>query len=474
MKIGIVDDMFFSLQTRLVNEGHEVHVFMGLGRTIPPRNFDVCEHEGPFSGRVVQHLSHISLFDEKCDFYICGTNTHSSISAFEYFSALGVPTIGHSQTAILLEHDREFAAQINRKLGVDVFIYKPDSVVFTTPESAIQFLIDTDRSWVLKQTSTSPQHVANNRTVISKYDDHAAAINMLEGPNAWFYANGSGGVLLEEFIQGQEVCFGAWFDGHKFLNPFYSCIEHKGAQNGDRGSMLTGEVGSTMAFHNLYNADLTYGKLLHRVQKAFDALVPYLRGTCNGMIDINTILTPSGDLYFVEYTARWGRPTLEMQLSCIPQDVDYGYVLRHLAQGDDVDLKVIYDTKQFATGVTVFSYGIPFISEPDPETVVNCTDTSPTNNKISFTPPKCNGTTAVFQPLFATYDNSDDKCGWQTAPSTRQFVVVGLSPDIERSIANAYLPLQDFNLPTCTWRDDIGRNFQELHDRLTGLEQLEV
>lgn len=443
LKIGLCDDTFYSLQSRLANDGHTVIVYMGSSD--PIENFDVCKHE---RGEIIQAHSLHHMYDANCDLVICGTTNYNEISAYDFFTGLGVPTLGYSASTTLLELDRGFAQTINSKLGIDKIIFNPQALTFTDIEEAIEFLEHTEEDWVLKQSPQSPQHIQENRTWVSLYKNHRSTISLLKGKNAWFYPEGHGGVILEKFIRGQEVCFGAWFDGEKFHSPIYSCIEHKGAQNFDRGSMLTGEVGSTM---NLHSYDLNT-----KVGKTFDLLAPYLKGKCNGMIDINTIILPNGDLYFVEYTARFGRPTLEIQLSLL-NDIDLGDVLYSLASGP-VSQKYLeefaYKMGTYATAVTVFSYGIPFIKQHDPKA------DSPTALTLAFDMPEIQqGITAVTQPLFCCYNNQEGH--WQTAPTERQFTVVGLASIPQDSISNAYAPLKNYSLPTCTWRDDVGLTFAD-------------
>lgn len=442
MNIGIVDDMFFALQSKLVNEGNDLHVYGGFSKRLVPTSFDVCNHT---RGTINQHVEHFSLIEEGCSFFICGTNTHNDVSGFDYFKNLDLPVIGHSQSVVLLESDRNYAKLVNDTLGISDLILTPDTKSFTDKQELIDFLDDSEEDWVLKQAAGSPQHIAENRTWVSLAKNHISTISLLNAPNAWFNADGTGGVILEHFVQGQEVCFGAWFDGEKFLNPLYSCIEHKGAQNGDRGNMLTGEVGTTMSL-NMLRADTLMGIV-------FSKLEPFLKGKCNGMIDINTILTNQGELYFVEYTVRWGRPTLEVQLSMLKPEVNYTDVMRQLAEGTHYDdiLVDAYRMTEYATGVTVFSYGIPFIKQAD------ATTASPTALKLAFEMPETDGIRNMTQQIFATFSQEQEL--WYTASSDRQFVVVGLGDTEEASMKAAYSPLVDYSLPTCTWRDDVGHSF---------------
>lgn len=201
--------------------------------------------------------------------------------------------------------------------------------------------------------------------------------------------------------------------------------------------------------------------------KVFDLLAPYLRGKCNGMIDMNVIIAhDTHKLNFVEYTIRYGRPTLEVQLSMLTTE-DYGKVLFDLAQQkvDSDYLENHYQMDKYATAVTVFSYGIPFIRQHDAKVE------SPTALSLAFDMPSIpslvQNNKVVLQQLFCRYSNDIDEGGWHTAPSERQFVVVGLSNTIDGSIDAAYKSLKGYNLPTCTWRDDVGATFAATENLLS-------
>lgn len=448
MRIGIVDDMFFSLQGELANRGHQVFAYCGFSKLQPDGTFDISKHDG--AGSITQVQSHMALLNLNCDLYICGTTNYNDINGYEYFRQVGKPVIGHSTAAIMLETDRNYSKYINNMLGLDSkLLLTPATYSFTTVEGAVEFLKETTHNWVVKQHPSSPQHVMENRTWLSMYGSHEATISLLESPNAWFYETGSGGVILEEYIKGQEVSFGAWFDGNDFIGPLYSYIEHKGAQNGDRGNMLTGEVGSTMSFHTFDSTT--------KVTRIFNLLTPFLKGKCNGMVDINTIMTEDGNLHFIEYTIRWGRPTLEIQLAMLYPGLDYGNILMQLAKGTHGNhiLNHSYRYNLKATAVTVFSYGIPFIKQYDPD------GSTCLSHRYKFRMPEYDGTTSDVRQLFAAYDNELDNGTWRTAPSDRQFTVIGRGETCKESIEAAYKVLDGFNLPTCTWRDDVGHNFEQ-------------
>lgn len=441
-KPGLVDDCFYSLQAQLAEEGNTVRVYMGSSQKFD--GFDVSNHN---KGKILQAVT-LHELAKKCDYVLCGTNNYNDVPAYEFFKHLGMPVLGYSAAVVLLEQDRDFAKIINKNLTINSIIKTPESHAFSDVESAVLFLEGNKESWVLKQSSMSPQHIQENRTWISLVQNHKMTIGLLQSSNnAWFDKSGVGGVIFEKYVKGQEVCFGAWFNGQHFQSPIYSCIEHKGAQNGDRGNMMTGEVGSTMKLHHL--------NYKTKIGQVFQKLELYLKGRCNGMIDINTILDAEGQLWFVEYTCRFGRPTLEMQLSMLKPEYSFNTALYKLASKEPVNLEALFDMKSYATGVTVFSYGIPFVGQTNS---LGLNVSTPASLKLDFDLPKTLFPNRVdIRQIFCTFDT--ERNTWVTAPNERQFVVIGKGSSATLSTLSVYAVLKNYSLPTCTWRDDVGDNF---------------
>lgn len=417
MKIGIYDDKFYALQARLLQEGHELVVYVG-NYQIPKEKFNVT---GVKKGSIVQAATFGELIDADCDLYVTGT-AHAH-QAYETLRVLGKNVLGYTEGVCELEYNRDYAFRVLKMIGAEKLGLRiPEQKEFVTIEQAQQFLKKTNGSWVLKQSKNSPAE-PDNRTVVSLYPHHDQVSSMLPANRAWFNEQGQGGVIVEEYIHGHEVCFGRWFDGQNFVGDMYVCEEHKGAQNEDRGRMLTGEVGGWFTW--LKNPQ---GKIV----EVFRALEPLLKGKCRGMIDINTRVNGDG-MWFLEFTCRWGRPTLEYILGSLAPGAKFGTFLAGLAAGRPPKLPV----HRWSVGVTVFSYGIPYGASGIPS--------------IKFSMPPANNK-ATIQQLFCVNIEGI----WHTAEDERQFTVVGTGTAASEAQNAAYQVLNGFSLLGCTWRDDVG------------------
>lgn len=444
MKIGIYDDMFFSLQKHLLELGHTVYCYVATN--IPEESFNVTGHV-----TATPRLIHVQDYDEfihaDYDAYIIGTGKDKQ-NCYEVLKFLypHKAICGYSEFICQLEYNREFAHHVVDKHIDKKYLKTPLSHSFISKDSAIDFFEDTDKSWVVKQHTNSPLDTYNNRTVVSKAGKHQQVISLIQSDlNAWFDKDGYGGIVVEQYIEGQEVCFGSWFNGTNFIDTYYICEEHKGAQNSDRGRLLTGEVGTWLSWRN--NTEGT-------VSRIFKQLEPVLKGHCCGMIDFNTILTPEGDLYFVEFTIRFGRPTLELMIAtgfdflCVMFDTQY--VLAYYAQEHVKYPNVV--------GTTVFSYGIPLLNDTNALPVMN------------FDMPVVHKEGNSIQQLFCRHNALEQS--WQTTPNERQFVVCSAF-DKSSCYVNT-LPehreiLKDFDVLGLTWRDDVATNADSILNVLDNL-----
>lgn len=441
MKILIVDDQFFSLQEHLVRNGHEVWVYLD---SAPMTTEEFTPY--PIREQHIGTLHHATdrnvIFRNRFDLVIVGTEHDTP--HWEFFKlhqpALRYRLMGYSQLVRVLEHDRTAAFAFNNYLGMGQYgLLNPEQIVFFDASKARDFLLDDDDDWVLKQSNDSPLDRTNNRTVLSNKATKksvAVMLSTLNASNPWFTEDGNGGVVFERRHKGYEMSFGAFFDGRSFVGDYYTYEEHKGAYPGNLGGLLTGEIGTTMHWWP-WKDDSRLCKILRRLEST-------LKGQCAGMIDINTILdTVTGNLHFIEYTIRFGRPTLDMQVALFDwNEMDLGsYWAEMVPRRTGTKRRHGYPSvpSVFSTGVTAFSYGVP-LHEPEVDYPIEIP--------------------AGATQLFAMYDNPTET--WWTRRADRLFLSVGFGLTPEKANANAYSRLDGYEANQVVWRSDIGRKTRNL------------
>lgn len=427
-RVGIVDDMFYALHGRLVEEGCEVNVFANERTKGDPIVSDKKSF-GSRLGKLLEVDSFEDLMSSNCDFFITPAPESETFS-YEVLTGVGCKVLGHGAGAYALELNRTYGNHVASLCGLHVT--KP--TVYSSPEDFLKAALHMKAPFVVKQSSTSPIEVSTNRTVVFKQDLGSLRYlkMLLASPNAWFRKDGSGGAQIEPYVAGQEVCFGRFFNGKTFVGPSYVCIEHKGAQDGDRGSILTGEVGTTISWHrNTSRLELIWSKLSQ-----------HIAGKCAGLIDFNTILDEEGNLHFLEFTVRFGRPTLEVILAGFAQtEQNFSSMAMRLLSGESIDR--YFDYRNVYIGVTVYPYGYPL------------TQNSPS---VEFDFPEG----AI--PFFCHYDKQ--RKSWRTSPDDRQFVVVARDPSPAKAMEKVYKKLETVDFPGHTWRNDIGKNLPNLYRNL--------
>ena len=441
MRIGIEDSLYQSLTQTLIQEGHEVVMFVD---DIP---FDDL---WPWKG--VEYVrDRTELLKSGCEFIVGAESIDGDVLAEARMR--GVPVIGHDHSVVELEMNRALAFDFVDSLGLPYFC-TPTAKEFTDRQAAIKFLKTSKKDWVLKQHRSSPLGIIDQRTVVSRsFTKHQGAIALLSrDASAWFTGD-KGGVRLEEYVEGVEVCFGMMLSKSRCVYPAYWCQEYKDAQASKSG-VLTGEVGTLIGTIPLGAEG--------RIGEVFDAIASRLRAmgiTTSGMLDFNTIIAPDGKMYFIEFTSRWGRPTMDIQIAMSrnAKKPVIGNFLRDVAAGRSTKFPYHYQT---ALGVTVYEYGLPYR-----EVLAN-------RKAADFKPPKVvSPRSSAVVPVFVDCSNRGH---WVTMPSEGRYLVsVGLTRNNLQEVGakgwelrlNAYDPLRAENFTPAqgmTWRHDIGDNLEKV------------
>jgi phosphoribosylamine-glycine ligase len=459
MKIGIVDDAYLSLQTRLLQDPRNT-IYLYVPEVLLATEDFYLPAPPPGDPKGLNRLHRVGsleeLIEKACDLYITGSSDYET--SYEVLSTVYPGrVIGWSWGAQALEKNRAFAKRVLSGYPMDSGLYLPQTCTFYKRTDAERFLRNTAKQgkrWVMKLASSAQDELAVNRTIVCS--DLQQTLSILQRNRVWFNEAGNeGAILFEEFCPGQEVCWGAWFNGNHFVGPLYSCIEHKGAQNSDRGAIHTGEVGTTMFLHPAEGEG--------RIFKAFHAIEPFLRGKCHGLVDMNTVLDPdTGRLSFLEFTMRFGRPTLEVMLAMLHPDFPIADGLCAIAAAKDESLWLhAYRKHTYGVGVSVFPYGYPLLAWNDEEADGR---TRSIQVGLPFEFPAVDPLCSKVEQFFCTWD--DKACCFRTVYNERQFVVVGFDWTIPGAIANAYSPLKPYHLFGHTWRDDVGFKLPALRKAL--------
>lgn len=421
LTVGVLNiSLSLGVEHIILKEGHI------LKRLSPNWNPSVEEdYLCGYSSQLTYATSELDLIG--CDFVIVD---EEAPGAFHKLQEFGVPLIGTNIFGSNLELDREFAKRYVTKFGVKA----PKSWVVSTEEDALNVVKECGGLVVLK----AGEHFTANqnfRTIVCEVPSDAETI--ISKMN--YFENGGRLRIEERIMEGAEVAFGAWFNGDKFVLPYYVAFEHKTSCHSGRG-IITGEVG-TILFHEYEETS--------KVMRLFSAFEPALRRTgFVGMFDINTIIQEDGSVWFLEFTPRLGCPTLE-EIVSVYDDGFCNTVLRML-QG-----KPLRISTNWICSVCAFTYGAPLPVDPlggEEYPLFEITGIEEASKTACVVPVAAK--TDKDNKLFIEFD--------------RALVVNGLGNTLPLARARAYEAIKKIKFWSMTYREDIGRDH---HTKMLILEK---
>jgi len=249
----------------------------------------------------------------------------------------GKRVIGGTPYTDMLEDDRSFGQEELKKAGIPILNYKE----FNDFDVAIEHVKHYPDRYVIKPSGEAQN--LKRLLFVGMEENGNDVIRVLEAyKKVW--SKEIKIFQLQKKVTGVEIAVGAFFNGHKFIYPININFEHKKLFPGDIGP-ATGEMGTTMFWSGP-------NKLFNRTLKKMEnklAEEGYV-----GYMDINCITNGYG-IYPLEFTARFGYPTISIQQEGIVMPL--GEFLFKLADGQDFEFKT---KKGFQIGVRVVIPPYPY------------------------------------------------------------------------------------------------------------------
>ncbi len=210
----------------------------------------------------------------------------------------GIKVFGPSQAAAALEGSKGFMKDLCAKYNIPTADYGR----FTDVKSAEVFIKKLGAPIVVKADGLA----AGKGVIICESEEQAveAVADMLSGNS---FGEAGAEVVIEEFMEGEEVSYFALADGKTIL-PLASAQDHKRAYDGDQGPN-TGGMGAYSPAR-LMSAQLEE-KIIHQIiQPTVDAMIaegaPFTGVLYAGLMVVN------GEPRLIEYNARFGDPECQV------------------------------------------------------------------------------------------------------------------------------------------------------------------
>ena len=249
----------------------------------------------------------------------------------------GKCAVGGTPYTDQLEDDREFGQDELKKFGVTII----PNWNFSSFKEAIDFVRKNPARYVIKPSGKA-QNI-KRLLFVGEEEDGKDVLQVLEAyEKSW--ATKIKIFQLQRRVDGVEVAVGAFFNGSEFAYPINVNFEHKKLFPGNLGPS-TGEMGTSMFWsepNRIFDATLRKMEAKLKEEK-------YV-----GYIDINCIVNSQG-IYPLEFTARFGYPTIHIQSEGI--NMPMGEFLMGLADGS---LKQFKTKSGFQVGVVIAVPPFPF------------------------------------------------------------------------------------------------------------------
>jgi phosphoribosylamine--glycine ligase len=277
---------------------------------------------------------------ERVSLVVIGPETPLAAGLADRLLAAGIPTFGPGAAAARIESSKWFAKELMAEAGVPT----AHALLFDALPPARAALGDSGPPWVLKVDGLA----AGKGVLVTKERDRAE--RFLEACFTEHRFGPDGRVLIEEYLEGEEVSIMAVCDGERFV-VLPAARDYKRAGDGDRGPN-TGGMGAFAP------APLEPG-LMREIETRI--LAPVLaaladRGTpYRGTLYAGLMRTPAG-ARVVEFNCRFGDPETQVVVPLLHGSLTA--LLRSAAAGR-IEIDAVTRAPGAAVAVALVDEGYP-------------------------------------------------------------------------------------------------------------------
>ena len=399
-------------QSRLLAEGGKLYA--------SPGNPGVAQHAELVALDLADHEAVAAFCAGKAiDFVVIGPEAPLVDGLADSLRATGLSVFGPTKAAAQLEGSKAFTKELCDRAGIPTAGY----VRTLSLAEAVAALDRFKAPYVLKADGLAAGKgvvIAENRA-----EAEEALVEMFGGA----FGEAGAEVVIEEFMEGEEVSFFALTDGAMIV-PFGSAQDHKRVGDGDTGPN-TGGMGAYSPARVL-TPELR-GEVMSRiiaptVKAMAESGTPY-----SGVLYAGLMLTSEGPK-LVEYNCRFGDP--ECQVLMMRLESDLGEYLLACADCSLGALRAPRFSPERALTVVMAASGYPDTPQPGGE-IRGIAAAEATGAKV-----------------FQAGTRTDD--GHLVASGGRVLNVTALGHDTREAQRNAYRAVDALDFPSAFCRRDIG------------------
>ena len=245
------------------------------------------------------------IFKEKIELIVVGPEKPLVDGLVDYLEKFNIKVFGPNKIASKLEGSKIFTKQICEKFNIPTAKFG----IFKTRENAKKFLNNTNYPNVIKA-----DNLASGKGVYICGNEEEACYAIDEIFNGKF--GNAKNVLIEEFLNGEEMSFFTLHDGKIFKN-FGTAQDHKRVLEGDKGKN-TGGMGAYSP-SRLINDELEK-KIINKI----------IKPTLKGLLEVGVkykgflyagLMIVNNEPYLIEYNVRMGDPECQTILPKLKTDL---------------------------------------------------------------------------------------------------------------------------------------------------------
>jgi phosphoribosylamine--glycine ligase len=217
------------------------------------------------------------------------------------FHAAGLKIFGPTRQAAQLEYSKEFAKAFMQRHGIPTAAYAS----FDSAAEAHRYVDEKGAPIVIKADG-----LAGGKGVVvamTPEEAHAAVDAMLVENRT---GNAGARIVIEEFLEGEEVSFIVMADGRHVL-PLATSQDHKRLKEGDQGPN-TGGMGAYSPAPAI--TPMLHAKIMREVIHAAMAGMEQEGAPYTGFLYAGLMILPNGGIRVLEFNCRMGDPEAEVVL----------------------------------------------------------------------------------------------------------------------------------------------------------------
>lgn len=246
--------------------------------------------------------------DQQIDLVFVAPDDPLAAGLVDFLEARGVRAYGPRADAAIIEGSKAFMKDLLRKYNVPTAAYE----TFDSYDAALAYLRKQSAPIVIKADGLA----AGKGVIVAQTMEEAEQALREIMLDKVFGASGSQ-VVIEEFLQGQEMSLLAFVDG-EVVRPMLPSQDHKPVFDGDKGPN-TGGMG-------------TYSPVPHIPQAVVDEaietiVIPTAKAMVaegrpfRGILFAGLMITPEGKPRTIEFNARFGDPETQVLLPRLQTDL---------------------------------------------------------------------------------------------------------------------------------------------------------